>query len=79
MITDIGAQLGLTLNILTVSKSSQTNGFPQMMLDCKNFPTQAIDQFTLNQQKVATIKYEIKGIEPSRQTITLGQNIEKRI
>lgn len=50
-----------------------------MMLDCKNFPTQAVDQFTLNQQELATIKYEIKGIEPSRQTITLGQNIEKRI
>ena len=50
-----------------------------MMLDCKNFPTQAVDQFTLNQKELATIKYEIKGIEPSRQTITLGQNIAKRI
>lgn len=66
MIADIGTRSGLTLKDVD-SNPIQTSAFPRLTLDCKNFPTQTIDEVKPNQQEIATIKNEIQGKEASQE------------
>ena len=66
MIADIGAWPRLTLKDVD-SNPIQTSAFPRLTLDCKNFPTQTIDEVKLNQQEIVPFKNEIQGKKASQE------------